>query len=172
MAPGGLPPSPDLIARLKRARAVHEAALVPASRDELAKELMTLSAATIPWQQTDRETALQFELVIAGLADVPLDLMKDGCRRYMMEPGKRFFPRSPGELREFIVAPLMKRKRRVSHLGLLIDQLGTALRREQERERIESSWTEAKVAEANGVFERAGLKTRYEYLGGGKIRNA
>ena len=46
------------------------------------------------------------------LEDVPLDILKEACRAYCNAPGRRFFPRSAGELRTFINPMLYERRAR------------------------------------------------------------
>jgi hypothetical protein len=150
--------------------ATYEAALIPANRQEIERELGVLTTATIPWTDHDeRDAMMQLEQLIAGLSHVPLDLLKDGCRRYIMKEGKRFFPRSPGELLEFISPALRKRQRRAAHLKATVAELWNRQRAEDARRTADESWTEAEVAEANETFRRCGLETRYRLVAGGRV---
>lgn len=167
LTPSDFPATPAVIAAVKRAAAAHEAALTPASRDEIGRQLALLSTATIPWDQDDRETRMQTEQLIVGLADVPHDILVGACARYLTKPGKRFFPRSAGELREFVNGPLGKRQRRARHLAQLRDDLERKAAEEAERERAERAWTPELVDDANSHFRRLGLRTRYRYVPGG-----
>lgn len=152
-----------------RAARAHDAALVPASRDEIAKELAMLSTATIPWNQDDRETRMQMELLMGGIADVPPDVLKSACRAYMLKPGRRFFPKSPGELREFIDKPLDRRRRHAARLHAIHAELERRAAEEDRRRKQDEEWTPAKVAEANAAFAATGVRLRYRYIGNGKV---
>jgi len=68
--------------------------------------LMRLRCATIIVPEHVDEADASFQMLRAHLADVPLDILQAACRAYCNVPGRRFFPRSAGELRTF-TAPLM-----------------------------------------------------------------
>ena len=150
----------------------HDAALTPATAPEIRKELAKLTALTIPTEQDEREAKLQLAAMNAGLADVPLDILQAGVTRYTMADGKRFFPRSPGELRAFMTADLAKRQRRARHLHLAYCELRARHEEAERRRKENSAWTAEKVVEANEDFRRAGIATRYVFVGDGRARTA
>ncbi len=87
---------------LRLAADEHGALLVRAEAEVVAKTLAGLRSATMPRQESPEEAEASFNLLRAHLADVPADILKEACRRYVNRPGRRYFPRSAGELREFI----------------------------------------------------------------------
>ena len=105
--PGTLPPgaSSELIAAAHE----HRAALAPATPDETRRVLLGLRSATILREEHGDEASASFLMLRNHLADVPIDILEAACRAYCNAPGRRFFPRSAGELRTF-TDPLMRRR--------------------------------------------------------------
>lgn len=168
VVPDNMPNSPALIAHLRKAATAHNAALIPASADEIARALAMLSTATIPWADEDeRKVKLGMELLKRGLSHVPLDLLNAGIARYIGQPGRRFFPKSPGELLEFIKPALDRRASRAHRLDRIADELEKRATEERRRAEQDRSWTPESVAAANDDFRRAGVRTRYRYVGEG-----
>lgn len=170
MVPSNVPATPELLAHLRKAAAAHEAALVPASESELTRALALLSTATIAWTDEDeRKVKLGMELLKRGLAHVPLDLLNDGIAAYIGKEGRRFFPKSPGELLEFTNPGLRLRSRRATNLRRMHAELERRADEERKRLASETQWTPESTADANATFRRLGIRTRYKYVGGGRV---
>lgn len=172
VVPHNIANSEALRSHLLRTAKKHDAALTPATAAEIHHELAKLTTVTIPTDQDEREAKMQLAALKAGLSDVPLDILQEGVRRYSMADGRRFFPRSPGELRAFVSADLAKRRRRALNLRLAHDEL-LARHVEAARRRAEdAAWTQDRVDQANEDFCKVGLATRFVYVGDGRARNA
>lgn len=88
----------------------------PASYETRLMLLRNLRAGTIARAEHPDEARVSFEKLLADLSDVPEDILRDGCSAYVNQPGKRFFPRSAGELREFTNPLQIRRSRRAYRL--------------------------------------------------------
>lgn len=172
VVPHNMANSEALRSHLLRTAARHDAALRPAGSDELRKELTKLALVTIPTELDEREARMQLAALMEGLSDVPLDILQEGVRRYIMADGRRFFPRSPGELRAFVSADLAKRRRRALNLRLAHDELHARHVEAERRRKENAAWTQERVDEANEDFRKVGLATRFVYVGDGRARNA
>jgi hypothetical protein len=105
---------------------LHQAALLPSTSDERQRVLVGLRSATIIQREDQAETDATMKLLRVHLEDVPLDILEAACRAYCNAPGKRFFPRSAGELREFIAPLLRARQRRAFRLRWLAQEAEAA----------------------------------------------
>ncbi len=94
----------------------HRSLMVPAERDFVAKTLGGLRSATIVRDEDPDEAKASFNLLRVHLSDVPADILAEACRRYVNQPGRRFFPRSAGELRAFINPLVLSRQVREHRL--------------------------------------------------------
>lgn len=102
----GLPIPAGAAPALRAAAELHHAAMAPSTSKERHVILMGLRSATILLPEHADEAEASLTLLRNHLSDVPLDIMKVACHAYCNVPGRRFFPRSAGELRTF-TAPLM-----------------------------------------------------------------
>lgn len=92
-----------------------EATLVPATPDQIAAALATVSFA-LPSRMTDVDAEARLEVYIKALNDIPVDVLNDAC----MEAVKscKFFPKV-AELRQFAKPELVRRQWR----KFLLEQL-------------------------------------------------
>ncbi|WP_452665820.1 hypothetical protein [Sphingomonas zeae] len=107
---------------LRAAAMVHADALAPSPKDDCQRVLQALRSGTILRDEHPLEAEATMKLLRVHLADVPLDILETACRAYCNAPGRRFFPRSAGELRAFINPLLHQRKARASYLMRLAEQ--------------------------------------------------
>lgn len=107
---------------LRAAAMAYADALAPSGKDERQRVLVGLRSGTIVRDEHVQEAEATMKLLRAHLEDVPLDILEAACRAYCNAPGRRFFPRSAGELRTFINPLLHQRKARAAHLMRLADQ--------------------------------------------------
>lgn len=118
----GLPIPAGSGAGLRAAAKVYANALTPSTKDERHRVLVGLRSGTIVRDEHVQEAEATMKLLRVHLEDVPLDILEAACRAYCNTPGRRFFPRSAGELRTFINPLLYQRKARALHLMRLSDQ--------------------------------------------------
>ena len=104
---------------LRRAAESHALSAVRSDRAERAAVLVALRSTTRATDETPREAQTSFDLLLAHLADVPIDVLKAGCRAYANVPGTRFFPKSAGEIRAFTDPIVFRHKRRAARLRLM-----------------------------------------------------
>ena len=107
---------------LRAAAMVYADALAPSTKDERHRVLLGLRSGTIVRDEHAQEAEATLKLLRVHLEDVPLDILEAACRAYCNAPGRRFFPRSAGEMRTFINPLLHQRKARAAHLMRLADQ--------------------------------------------------
>lgn len=107
---------------LRAAAAAHREALAPASAVDRHCVLMGLRSATLPRDEDQHEAEASYKLLRQHLADLPLDILQDACRAYCNAPGRRFFPRSAGELRAFAGPLLHQRQARAWRLERLAEE--------------------------------------------------
>jgi len=105
--------------QLREAALVHRQALSPSDAEERYSVLRGLRSGTILVQETAEEADATLSLLVAHLADVPIDILKAGARAYCNAPGRRFYPKSAGELRAFTNPLMFERQARASHLEYL-----------------------------------------------------
>ncbi|QEH80858.1 hypothetical protein EIK56_23105 [Sphingomonas sp. C8-2] len=86
------------------------AMMAPAPPALVEEALRALRSATILRQEDAAEATASFDLLCAHLSDVPADILLKGCGLYVNTPGKRFFPRSAGEIRAFTSPMVMRRQ--------------------------------------------------------------
>lgn len=111
----------------------HRLALTPPSPEDARKCLRGLRSATILQVEDAAEADVALKMLRVHLADVPLDMLETACHAYCNAPGRRFFPKSAGELREFINPLLHQRVARIARL----EKLAARARAEQDdRERL------------------------------------
>lgn len=129
--PGTLPA--NAATALLAASHEHRAALAPAASDETHGCLLALRSATILRDEHAAEAELSFKMLRVHLGDVPLDILEQACRAYCNAPGRRFFPRSAGELRTF-TDPLVRRR---EARAVVLERLAKQAHEEQaERDRL------------------------------------
>lgn len=87
------------------------ASLAPGSYETRKDILRGLRVSTVPRNESPEEARASFAKLIADLADVPDDILRDACRAYVNTPGTRFFPKGAGEIRAF-TQPLQNRRAR------------------------------------------------------------
>jgi len=127
-------PLPDGAAMvLLEAAHEHRIAMAPAAQDEIEKCLYGLRSATLVRDEDAKEARATMSLLRAHLADVPLDVLQDACRSYCNAPGRRYFPKSAGELRSFINPLMLARAARAYRLERLAKK---ASEDQAERDRI------------------------------------
>jgi hypothetical protein len=97
--------------QLRAAAKLCQDALAPSSYQDRKDILRGLRISTVPRNESADEARLSFEKLIADLSDVPADILREACKRYVNAPGTRFFPKGAGELRTFI-QPLKNRRAR------------------------------------------------------------
>jgi hypothetical protein len=107
---------------LRAAAMIHAEALAPCTSAERHAVLVGMRSGTIPRDETGFEADATMSLLRVHLEDVPLDILKEACRAYCNAPGRRFFPRSAGELRTFINPMLYERRARAMRLSRLADE--------------------------------------------------
>ena len=107
---------------LRSAAMLHAEGLAPCSSQERHAVLMGLRSGTIIRDEDAAEADATLKLLRVHLSDVPLDILRDACRDYCNAPGRRFFPKSAGELRTFINPMLFGRRARAMRLARLADQ--------------------------------------------------
>lgn len=111
---------------LRAAAMTYAGALAPSAKDDRKRVLQALRSGTILRDEHPLEAEATMKLLLAHLADVPLDILETACRDYCNAPGRRFFPRSAGELRAFINPLLHQRKARATYLMRLAEQADRA----------------------------------------------
>ena len=129
----GSPIPPGAAPAVQAAAEAHEVAIAPATTEERHSLLMGLRSATLIRDEHADEAEATMRLLVAHLADVPRDILAAACRMYCNAPGRRYFPRSAGELRTFINPLLHGRVATAWHLRRLAEQ---AEREEAERARL------------------------------------
>lgn len=132
--PYSLPIPAGAAPAIRAGAAAHADALAPAQPEETRAVLVGLRSATILIGEDEQEARASFKMLRAHLADVPIDILEAACRAYCNHPGRRFFPRSAGELRAFVNPLVAARRARAFHLERLADQ---AAAMEAERRRLE-----------------------------------
>ena len=118
----GLPVPAGAGADLRAAAMVHAEALAPSTPEQRHKVLTGLRSATIIRDEHANEADATMKLLRVHLEDVPLDILEAACRTYCNVPGRRFFPKSAGELRTFINPMVYERRARAMRLARLADQ--------------------------------------------------
>lgn len=121
--------------QLRAAALAHRNALAPSDAEERYAVLRGLRSGTILVQETAEEADATLSLLVAHLADVPIDILKAGARAYCNAPGRRFYPKSAGELRAFTNPLQFERQARASHLehlAMLADKEDARRKREAE----------------------------------------
>lgn len=107
---------------LRNAAMMHAEALAPSTSHERHGVLMGLRSGTIVRDEDAAEADATIKLLRVHLDDVPIDILQAACRAYCNAPGRRFFPKSAGELRTFINPMLYERRARAMRLARLADQ--------------------------------------------------
>ena len=107
---------------LRAAAMVYADALTPSSSRDRQRVLLGLRSGTILRDEHPREAVANIKLLRVHLEDVPLDILETACRNYCNAAGRRFYPRSAGELRVFINPLLHQRKARALYLMRLAEQ--------------------------------------------------
>jgi hypothetical protein len=129
----GMPIPPDAGSDLRAAAALHQLALAPSTSAEREEVLVGMRFATIVRDEAEEEAAMCQKLLRVHLQDVPIDILRDACHAYVNQPGRRFYPKSAGELRTFTNPPMIMRRSRAFHLLRLAEE---ADRADAERERL------------------------------------
>lgn len=151
------------VAQLRRAAAAHKRALVPATPDEIRRVLMMMRSGTIIKDETTKEARASLELLVMGILGVPLDILEAACKRYMQQPGQRFFPRSAGELREHTNTELLRRQSRASRLdSMAAEAERVAAEAERIRRENEATVPADSIDNENLLMRRLGLQTRFD----------
>lgn len=119
---------------LRLAADKHRSAMAPAAPAERHAVLMGLRSGTILRDEDADEAEATVKLLRVHLDDVPLDILQAACRAYCNAPGRRFFPRSAGELRTFISPLQYQRQARVIRLERLAAEAEKADARRAELE--------------------------------------
>lgn len=101
---------------------LHAQGMTPATPEERQGVLLGLRSGTILRDEAGVEAEASLKLLRVHLDDVPLDILQQACRAYCNAPGRRFFPRSAGELRSFINPLVFDRHARAMRLMRLADQ--------------------------------------------------
>lgn len=140
--------------------ASYRAAMQPATVSERVAILRELRLGTAPRRESDIEARAVFEKLVADLADVPADILRDGCFAYANAPGANFFPRSPGEVRAFTAGPQATRLRRAFNLDRIAKACDEAWTKPEDDRLFPSE-----VDEANALMKRFGIATRYRLDG-------
>lgn len=107
---------------LRAAAMLYAKALAPSTSAERHAVLFGMRSSTILRDEKGVEADATLKLLRAHLDDVPLDILKEACRAYCNATGRRFFPKSAGELRTFINPMLYERRARVMRLAHLADE--------------------------------------------------
>ena len=131
----GMPVPPDQASALREAAAEHQLALQPSDPADRRAVLLGLRSATLLINERAEEAEATVKMLRVHLADVPLDILEAACRAYCNAPGRRFFPKSAGELRTFINPLVRERQGRAFRLLKLAER---AEAEDAERERIEA----------------------------------
>ncbi|SFP62384.1 hypothetical protein [Sphingomonas rubra] len=118
----GMPVPAGSAPALRDAAMAHAAALTPSTPDERHRLLLGLRSGTIIRDEDADEADATLKLLRVHLDDVPLDILQAACRAYCNAPGRRFFPKSAGELRTFINPMLYERRARAMRLNRLAEQ--------------------------------------------------
>lgn len=119
---------------LRLAADKHRSAMAPAAPADRHAVLMGLRSGTILRDEDADEAEATVKLLRVHLDDVPLDILQAACRAYCNAPGRRFFPRSAGELRTFISPLQYQRQARVIRLERLAAEAEKADARRAELE--------------------------------------
>lgn len=118
----GMPVPRGAAGALRNAAMLHAEALTPSTSQERQGVLMGMRSGTIVRDETPAEADATLKLLRVHLDDVPLDILQAACRAYCNAPGRRFFPKSAGELRTYINPMLYERRARAMRLARLADQ--------------------------------------------------
>lgn len=141
--------STDLIAAAHE----HRIALLPAVPEDADKVLRGLRSATILKNEDAVEARATFAILRTHLADVPYDILAEGCRLYCNAPGQRFFPKSAGELRAFINPLVRQRSLRAFRLEKLAHKA-----REEEEERTRIASDPATPEQIEAIMRQYGIR--------------
>lgn len=132
----GVPIPADWAPALRSAQTDIAAFMAPSDLATVERELMMLRSSTQLRKETAEEADVSFKVLCANLVEVPADILRRACRRYIRAPGTRFFPRSPGEILSFTNPLLFDRRRMIHRLSKMADAAEQArdeqLRREQD----------------------------------------
>lgn len=131
----GRPIPPGSGDALRAAALAHRAGMAPSEAAERHAILMGLRSGTILRDESPEEAEATVKLLRAHLADVPIDILETACRNYCNAPGRRFYPKSAGELRAFINPLIFERQARAAHLehlAKLADQEDAKRKRDAE----------------------------------------
>lgn len=158
-----MPPVPASAgAQLHTLAAAYAGSLQGSSKHERTTVLGALRSATRPTDETPDESLASFDLLVAHLADVPIDILKAACRAYAnhVDPrgsGTRYFPRGAAEIRVFANPMLKQRAARAHRLRLMAEQ---ADHEEAERVRLAEpvEWTPDAIREL-GRFAAMGVRS-------------
>lgn len=148
---------------LRRASDEYRASLAPCGAVAAERLLTALRRSTILTNEVPIEAAATMRMLIAQLADMPEDLLSTACDRFTREPGKRFFPKSSGELIAFVAKDWAYRKIATVRFAQMAEK---ADEEDRERERIAEpmDWTPDAIRDlgrfassgvANGWFTQA-----------------
>lgn len=107
---------------LRAAAMMYAEALAPCTGRERHAVLTGMRSSTIVLIEEGIEADATIKLLRVHLDDVPLDILQAACRAYCNVPGRRFFPKSAGELRTFINPMLYERRARAMRLSRLADE--------------------------------------------------
>ena len=118
----GMPVPRGAAGALRNAAMLHAEGLTPSTSQERQGVLMGMRSGTIVRDEDPAEADATLKLLRVHLDDVPLDILQAACRAYCNAPGRRFFPKSAGELRTFINPMLFERRARAMRLARLADQ--------------------------------------------------
>ncbi|VXC63224.1 hypothetical protein [Sphingomonas sp. AX6] len=128
----GLPVPAGAATALRTAAEAHVAALAPSLPADRYAVLRGLRSATIIKDEDADEAKASISLLNAHLSDVPQDILEAACRAYCNAPGRRFYPRSAGELRAFINPMMSERQARAVRLRRLAERVERDERRQAE----------------------------------------
>lgn len=130
-----------------------------ASQDERLSILGNLRLRTIPRNESAEEAKARFRNLVNDLSDVPADVLRTACDRYVNDPDTRFFPAAAGELRKHINPIMTERRARAYRL----DQMRREAERQDAREQViaDDPIRPGEVEEWNRIMAKAGATLRY-----------
>lgn len=109
-------------------QAVHElkSSLAPCGAQAARDVIVGLSTITITRREDLNEAKAVVETLVQHFQHCPIDLLRKGRDAYVAVPGERFFPRSPGELNEFVAPLVAFRQRAIYRLGKIAEAIRDA----------------------------------------------
>ncbi|MDX3884046.1 hypothetical protein [Sphingomonas sp. MM-1] len=147
--------SADVAATIPAALAALKAGMAPSTEEQIEGLMGSIALLYPAAKVTEKEAEARLDLYIDLLQDIPFDILSAAFKSAAQT--SRFFP-TVAEIRE---AALPARRERLNKInGLKALALKHRLEGEQSRQ-AQAPMSAAEIEEANAIFQRLGIRTRY-----------